>query len=73
MTTTDEQALLAAIRDNPDDDTPRLMYADPAILYEQMRRRLAASLTGLSGEELHELGRLICAKLRTAPAAGRRA
>lgn len=28
MTTTDETALLAAIRDNPEDDTPRLVYAD---------------------------------------------
>ena len=28
MPRSDEEGLLAAIRDNPDDDTPRLAYAD---------------------------------------------
>lgn len=41
--------------------------ADPTLLYETARRSFAASLFGLSGEELYLLGLLICQQLRTNP------
>jgi hypothetical protein len=45
--------------------TLEAVLEDPTVPYEVARRDFAASLLGLSGEELYTLGHLLCLQLKT--------